>query len=347
MGVMQMSVTKKKDPNASASAFGWEFQTNAAIYMMLQNIKVADYVKVEGKTEDIEIYLSDGNVIYSQAKAFHNQGDNSNTKKKLYAALRTLNDASKNSSATKLVYITNSFNPFDVKDAYVSMTFFGLKEVDFSDLPDTCREIIDKEINKQGLSNLHTEKLSIWILPFSGKGENKYQILKTEVNEFLNSVNVGSFGIGQEIMSIWQRKFGINATELDRDKTISKKEMVWPVIVMICRDIKSDDFLDDCDDGLVRDVSRRFKEFIDTMTERFDFMTRVLGLYEESRETQHELTRKEYTSWFINNRWVNYKDEFYYQGVDSEVLEILTKLIIKKVIDVRYTVSGIKKEVSL
>jgi len=342
-----MSVTNKRDPNASASAFGWEFQINAAIYMMLQNIKIADSIKVEGKTEDIEIYLSDGKIIYSQAKAFYNQADNSNTKKKLYAALRTLNDASKNNMASRLVYITNSFNPFDVKDANNAMIFYGLKKVDFFDLPEICREIINKEIIKKSLSNIPTEKLSIWILPFSGERENKYQTLKTEINEFLNSVNIGSFGIGQEIMSIWQRKFGINATEFDRDRTISKKEMVWPIIVTICRDIKSDDLLGDCDEGLVNDVSRRFKELINTMTERFDFMTRVLGLYAESREIQHKLSGKEYALWFIDNSWVNYKDEFDYVGVDQEVLEILTKLIIKKIIDVRYTISDIKREVSL
>ena len=52
-----------KSTNASASAFGWDFQSNAAIMLMLKNIKVATSVKVEGKTEDIEITLDNGNVI--------------------------------------------------------------------------------------------------------------------------------------------------------------------------------------------------------------------------------------------------------------------------------------------
>ena len=44
--------------NASASAFGWDFQVNAAIVLMLENIADAEFVRVEGETEDIEITLS-------------------------------------------------------------------------------------------------------------------------------------------------------------------------------------------------------------------------------------------------------------------------------------------------
>ena len=43
--------------NASASAFGWDFQANSAILLMLENIKDAKRVRVEGADEDIEITL--------------------------------------------------------------------------------------------------------------------------------------------------------------------------------------------------------------------------------------------------------------------------------------------------
>lgn len=55
--------------NASASAFGWDFQANAAILLMLENIQDAEKVRVEGKDEDIEITLADKTKIYSQVKA--------------------------------------------------------------------------------------------------------------------------------------------------------------------------------------------------------------------------------------------------------------------------------------
>ena len=56
------------DRNASPSAFGWDFQVNAAILLMLENIREADKVRVEGADEDIEITLKDKTKIYFQVK---------------------------------------------------------------------------------------------------------------------------------------------------------------------------------------------------------------------------------------------------------------------------------------
>ena len=41
--------------NATPSSFGWDFQINAAIVLMLENIKTIKSVRVEGKKEDIEL----------------------------------------------------------------------------------------------------------------------------------------------------------------------------------------------------------------------------------------------------------------------------------------------------
>ena len=43
--------------NATPSSFGWDFQINAAIVLMLENIKAIKSVRVEGKKEDIELLL--------------------------------------------------------------------------------------------------------------------------------------------------------------------------------------------------------------------------------------------------------------------------------------------------
>ena len=61
---------KTTNRNASASAFGWDFQINSAILLMIDNIEDVSYVKVEGKYEDIELYLNNGKTIYAQAKSF-------------------------------------------------------------------------------------------------------------------------------------------------------------------------------------------------------------------------------------------------------------------------------------
>jgi hypothetical protein len=54
-------------------------------------IKRARAVKVKGQTEDIEIILDNGNVIYSQAKSVKEFDDTSNVIQKVKDSLRTLN----------------------------------------------------------------------------------------------------------------------------------------------------------------------------------------------------------------------------------------------------------------
>ena len=100
--------------NASASAFGWDFQANAAILLMLENIQEAEKVRVEGKDEDIEITLADKTKIYSQVKAVIKPDDYSHVIAKLTAALETMNQAASNGDGCLYTYITNSPNPFNM-----------------------------------------------------------------------------------------------------------------------------------------------------------------------------------------------------------------------------------------
>ena len=110
--------SSKKDTstsNASASAFGWDFQANAAILLMLENIQQAKSIKVEAATEDIEITLDNNNIIYSQAKSIEDINSKSNLIEKLKDGIRTLNNAYNNGDAENLIYITNHSNPFNDK----------------------------------------------------------------------------------------------------------------------------------------------------------------------------------------------------------------------------------------
>lgn len=43
---------------AAPSLFGWDFQVNAAIAILIDNIKDVDKVRLEGSKQDIEITLS-------------------------------------------------------------------------------------------------------------------------------------------------------------------------------------------------------------------------------------------------------------------------------------------------
>ena len=56
------------DRSATSVLFGFDFQANAAIVLMLENIKDMSHIRLEG-CEDIDIKLNDGSHIFAQAKS--------------------------------------------------------------------------------------------------------------------------------------------------------------------------------------------------------------------------------------------------------------------------------------
>ena len=97
-----------KNRNASASAFGWQFQINMAIYLMIKYFGKFEEMKIEGEKEDIEILLNNNRKIYAQAKSKQNvnNGDTSSYSTKLKEALESLSDVNDNDSES-LIYISN------------------------------------------------------------------------------------------------------------------------------------------------------------------------------------------------------------------------------------------------
>jgi hypothetical protein len=211
--------------NASDSVSGWDFQRNAAIVLMLLNIEKAKSVKVEGGSEDIEIFLNNGKAIYSQAK-FVADPDNTNPViRNLEKSLRTLNTASKNNDFEDLIYITNSSNPFNSIRTLRAFSS-GLNMLPYADLPEICRKKIDQILEKNKY-NLDKNCLSVYVMQFYGsKAENKYKVIKEQINELLNKLKLSNLGIEGELLNLWQNEFFINATEHNTKLSISKEQMI-------------------------------------------------------------------------------------------------------------------------
>lgn len=118
--------------NASDSIFGWDFQINAAIILMLEDIENVQKVRVEGQTEDIEITMADGEFVFSQAKALFDPSSTKNVRKKLSDGLGTLNQAAKQSGVRKLIYITNAYDPLADKKSMPSFLRTVTKTICFT-----------------------------------------------------------------------------------------------------------------------------------------------------------------------------------------------------------------------
>lgn len=129
---------------ASPVLFGFDFQVNAAIYLMLENLKELDSIQIEGRNEDIEIFLNDDTEILAQVKAVVRASDDfTHVLENLKKGLLTLSEAAEGRNIKKLEFVTNSLNPFN--DSKNPNIFTGLPTYRaYKDLPKSCRLKIDK-----------------------------------------------------------------------------------------------------------------------------------------------------------------------------------------------------------
>lgn len=264
--------------NASPSAFGWDFQVNSALLLMLENIKEAKRVRVEGADEDIEITLQDQSKIYAQAKAVVKPDDYTHVIDKLTDALETLNLAAKNGDGALFTYITNSPNPFNNQR---TMSFFtGRTHLDFDELPDDAQSKIEGIILSKGYSDIDVHKVDVRIIPFYGKDlKNRYKEIQVCVNEFLCEVNVDLQGINIEIMEIWQRDLFQNATQTDTTISISKEKMIWPLIVLVVGKTAAAEYKKDYDDDEIEEIENKYKLLINQNTMSYEMISRVMTEY--------------------------------------------------------------------
>lgn len=105
---------------ANPVVFGYDFQVNAAIVLMIKNIEELKSLRLEGDYEDIELELENGSYILAQAKSVVGASwDFKNVRKNLKKALMTLSEGSKNLKIKELILITNSLNPLKEKNNYI------------------------------------------------------------------------------------------------------------------------------------------------------------------------------------------------------------------------------------
>lgn len=324
--------------NASSSAFGWDFQVNAAIFLMIENIKDADKVRVEGADEDIEIYLNNNTKIYSQAKSVVKPDDYSNVNEKLSSALETLNLAAQNGDGSLFTYITNSPNPFN--NIKTLQYFQDVTHLKFGELPDLAQRKIKEIVQKKGYSDLDTSKLEIRVIPFYGDDpKNRFKHIQRSVDDFLEALEISTPGIGTKILEIWQRDFFHNATQIDTAITIEKDKMIWPLIVLVIEKVAADEYKKEYDEEEIEELNQKYKLLINSYIMRYDFITKII--------TDYIKTGLNNKKQFIDKCWNNYEAVIISDNIDKDTKETLIKIIIYKILTKKLYINNIKKGVNL
>lgn len=174
---------------------------------------------------------------------------------------------------------------------------------------------------------------------------DRYKVVIEKVKDFIASIRSNLSGSAQDVLDIWQQQLFENATLHDTEIVLTKKDIMWPLIVIMCDDgFRANPFSEDIDDGMYDEISSRYKIFISCKCQKFSFVTRVLSDYQDYASTKNGNER---IIDFVHNRWSTYLDEFVPDDNSEEVLNTLIKIILFQLLRQRYLISEIKKRVNL
>jgi len=331
---------KSVDRNASPAAYGWCFQVGAGIKLMLDYVQDFSHIKMEGKSDDIELTLGEGKKIYAQAKSVTQMGEQRSATQNLSNALKVLLEDEQNGDAFRLVYITNIANPLSSE---MTSAFQYDRTYEFSILSnDDQKRIIDKISN-----NFPFDKFQLQILNFFGEGDNKFSKIKEEIEAFLrNAIDDKSYS--KRILNDWFEILMVNATDKpDKEKKIdlSKKQIIFPVIaVIIDPPITEAEFVRVCDYEDYTEITQDFRKIIYETTCDYEFIVQVLVDYLEKRK--YAVDKSNYKFEFTKNEWQNYERGFI--SIDNaDKRQALIKLLILTIIIRNDKLNHIKKAVNL
>lgn len=319
-------------PNASASQFGWDFQYNAGIVMMLKNIKDAKSVRIEGKTDDIELELNDGQKIFGQAKGFVDPTDTHNAKAKLSKALSTLSEDVKTGRAKSLVYVTNCPNPFN--DEKTISRFSGdCSHVPYKDLPKSCQATINEMCSKSHL-DIPVESFSVLVFDFCGDGENRYRIIRQLANELLAEIGLSDRGWGTKVVERWQMEFAQNASQMDLARSITKGGMIWPLVVWACEGKPKAEDMKGFDIAEIDEIEEKYRSLISDGADRFDLVTKVNAAFDDFRKKSSTQVDgpTEMFGRFVSSEWSSFRSEFDLADCDERVAQGVVSLILEKIV---------------
>lgn len=333
-----------KSRRANAVMFGFDFQVNAAIVIMLENIEDLQSLRLEGNFEDIEIELNNHQYILAQAKAVEKSSlDFQNVRKNLKKALISLSEGSQKVNAQQLIFITNSPNPLN-EDVSRSI-FWGDAHRSFLSLPESSQELIEGYMNKIACP-LDLDKFMIQILPFETDDDTeRYKVVKRVVDDFIGDLNLNIPGLGKKLLTIWYEEVFKNGSKKNAFIQLRKKDIIWPIMV-IATDISYCDvaFADMFDPSAYDEIVHQYKNTIDSCCERYEFFIKVLYDYKMYR-TSKNLSEKAFD--FAINKWIDYLEEFRLDGVDEEIQKGLIQIILYRIVRNRIVIQNIKEGVKL
>ena len=124
---------------------------------------------------------------------------------------------------------------------------------------------------------MDTDQFVIQVVPFETDDDSeKYKSVMQSINDFIE-LKLDIPGIGKHLHRVWCGEVFKNGSKKDAKITLSKKRLIWPIIVIATDIERTDrDFVERFDSVQYDEVVRRFRETIDSCCERVEFFTKIL-----------------------------------------------------------------------
>lgn len=352
------------DNEASGSAFGWDFQVNAAIFLFIKYLDEIDSIKVEGKYQDIEIKKTNSNFIYAQAKSIQD-GSLNNRMPKLEDAIISLAKTPATNDDL-LLYISNYSSPIKDSDVFknkiISLKNVKQEQAVFIEQKKKLEEKLSLQISqcknethktkleelKRRIENIDVDKFLVSsIYPYVNTEQefDKYQVICEQVQDLLTS----KFGIStpyitkfvRDLLLQWHETFLCNATtpEKNREKTKSKIDLLWQIVVIISNmDIDMSQFFDE---EIEEEELSEYEMYYNNrlfVHERFKFFNKLQDDLRMFLKQNHDKKSID----FIKESWQKYKDEFSeFNGYSDIAQEYLIKKSLYQLISHKYNIKKI------
>ena len=298
---------------------------------------------MEGASEDIELTMNNGSQIMVQAKGIvKGSSDFSNVRRNLKKAIETLSSAD-NKSVEQLILITNSKNPLN-EDTSKSFFYGPPVTIGYNDLSGEAKKVIDNIVEKID-GHFDTNKFRICYFMFeTDNSKTRYAVIEEKVKDFINQLNLGQVLSATELLQVWQNDLFYNGSQTDTTIKLSKKKIVWPVIVLTLGKQLPSEYIEDYDQGFINEITAQYSYIINTISEQYNTITKIIFDYNLSN---YNLSMKERARKFVADKWKDYISVFSFESLNEEVQEAVTKVILAKVIQQRYLIDNISRGVSL
>lgn len=297
--------------NASSVMMGFQFQVNVAIYFMFKYLKEINFIRVEGESEDIEVYFTDKSKFMIQSKAQTvNINDNTNNNSKLKKSLSSLAKAD-SANVKRLYYASNIRNPVNSETGEFEK--YDIAAFMYNDLSPESQEKIDEQINNLGGISIDKNKLAIIRIPFFGEiEEEKYKYIVQTARDVLSIMNENLSYKSNAIVHFMENKFYNNGTAKKETK-ISKEEFCnWIILKEIeTMEVPTDKIgIDEADSY---EAYNQYRKFIDEKASSYECYSKVFSLFEKYRRN-----RQIGYSQFVNEAKLELYNYFFENEIKNE-----------------------------